>query len=150
MSSLPPEEDVRWEIAQRWADYVQAAKNKDPEALVAIWTPDMRLLSDPGGAEDIRSVEEHRALAATAFTVLTVESLTVDTDEVTLLSGSWAVEIGHWSEEVTIEGREGRQRLNGAYMGLWERQPDGRWLLRRFIRNRHDFANPVFEETLRR
>jgi uncharacterized protein (TIGR02246 family) len=150
MTGSPAEEDVRREIGQRWADYVQAAKNKDPEALVTIWTPDMRLLSDPGGAEDIRSAEEHRALAETAFTALTVEGLTVDTDEVTLISASSAVEIGHWSEEVTIEGREGRQRLYGAYMGLWERQPDGRWLLRRFIRNRHDFANPVFEETLKR
>jgi uncharacterized protein (TIGR02246 family) len=150
MTGSPAEEDVRREIGRRWADYLQAAKNKDPEALVAIWTRDMRLLSDPGGAEDIRSAEEYRALAAAAFTVLTIESLSVETDEVTLLSASSAVEIGHWSEEVTIEGREGRQRLYGAYMGLWERQPDGRWLLRRFIRNRHDFANPVFEETLKR
>ena len=86
-TAAPPDGDeVRAEIALGWSEYVEAAKAKDPAALVKIWAPDMRLLSDPGGFEDVRSAEEHSNLAATAFETLTVTSLTHDADEVIVIS----------------------------------------------------------------
>jgi len=147
---LPTESEVRAALQQQWSRYVRAAKTKDADGLVAIWTPGMRLLSDPGGAEDISSSAQYRDLAAAAFRTLTVVSLTIDPDEVTVLSPSTALELGSWSEEFTLQGQEKAVKIFGAYMGLWQRQSDGSWLLDRFIRNRHDFANSLLEEPLSR
>lgn len=147
---LPNESEVRDSLARQWAKYVGAALAKNPDALVAIWTPGMRLLSDPGGAEDIRSSTQYRELAAAAFKSLTVVSLNIDPDEVTVVSPTTALEVGKWSEAFTLQGQEKVIKIYGAYMGLWQRQADGTWLLSRFIRNRHDFANPLLEEPLSR
>ncbi len=35
-------------LAAQWETYIEAAKAKDIDGALSIWTPDTRLLSDPG------------------------------------------------------------------------------------------------------
>lgn len=146
----PDLETVRGEIAARWADYIEAGFAKDADALVQIWAPDMRMLSDPGGVEDLRSAQEHHDLAVKAWQSISVTDLTVVPDEVTLVGDSAAIEIGNWTEGFLIDGTTDTTEYFGAYLGVWRQQPDGRWLLSRFIRNRHDFVNQTISEAVNR
>ena len=141
-------DEVKEIIAQKWARYIEAANAKDADEMVKIWNQDMRLLSDPGGAEDVRSIEAHRELAEVGLSSVTVVSLEVEADEVSLTDQTTAVEIGTWKEEFAVDFQEANIKMYGAYLGIWKRQEDGDWLLYRFIRNRHDFVNPTFEEAL--
>ena len=148
-SPAPPDvEDVRAEIAQRWADYVDAAFAEDPEGLIAIWAPDMRMLSDPGGVENLTAAQQHRDLAEAAWQVLAVTDLTINPDEVKLLGDSTALEIGTWTEGFQLDGADAPANYFGAYMAVWQLQPDGRWLMHRFMRNRHDFVNATLDEAV--
>ncbi|MDX1748304.1 MAG: hypothetical protein R3324_20405 [Halobacteriales archaeon] len=85
-------------------------------------------------------------MAEAAWEVLSVTDLTVSPDEIKLLGDSTALEIGPWTEAFQLDGADSENRYFGAYMAVWQRQPDGRWLLHRFIRNRHDFVNPSLAE----
>jgi uncharacterized protein (TIGR02246 family) len=148
-SATPPDlEEVRAAIAQRWSDYVAAAYAEDPDALASIWAPDMRMLSDPGGVENLTSARQHRDLAEAAWQVLAVTDLTINPDEVKILGDSIAVEIGTWTEGFLMDGAESSNDFFGAYMAIWQLQRDGRWLMHRFIRNRHDFVNATIEEAV--
>lgn len=145
-STHPDVEKVRAEIAQRWSAYVDAAYVEDADALVSIWAPDMRMLSDPGGVENLTSARQHRDLAEAAWQVLAVTDLTISPDEVRILGDSIALEIGTWTEGFLMDGAESSNDFFGAYMAIWQLQPDGRWLMHRFIRNRHDIVNATIEE----
>ena len=140
-------DEVKEIITQKWIKYSNYAKDKNTVGLVDIWNEDMRLLSDPGGAEDIRSIEEHKNLAETGFKILTVVSLELEADEVSLIDNATAIEIGTWSEEFAISGMDETVKMFGAYMGIWKKKGND-WLLYRYIRNRHDFLNPTFENAL--
>ena len=149
-TSAPDLDEVRAEIAQRWSDYATAAFAEDADALVSIWAPDMRMLSDPGGVENLTSAKQHRDLAVAGWKVVDVTDLTMNPDEVKILGDSMALEIGKWTEGFLMDGAEASTDYFGAYLAIWQLQPDGRWLLHRFIRNRHDIVNETIEEALSR
>jgi ketosteroid isomerase-like protein len=141
-------QSIQQEITKQWSIYVDAAKRKDAETSITIWTPDTRLLSDPGGAEDIRTSEAYRQMADEAFKTLSVAQLEIDSEEITILSEDTALEIGKWMEEYVTDATGASVVAYGAYMAMWKLTADGNWKIHRFIRNRHDIANPTFEEAL--
>ena len=62
----------------------------------------------------------------------------LDPEEVQLTGSDWAFERGTYAITLAPKGQDGKMRDVGKYITLYERQPDGRWLMARDIWNSND------------
>ena len=144
-TTIPSVAEMEAVLAVQWETFSEAAKAKDIAGVLSVFTPDMRLLSDPGGLEDIRGRDAYGSIMEAAFPTVTVVDVSTAWDEILILDSESFMELGKWSEVYAFEESPDTLRAFGAYVSLWNKQPDGQWRIHRFIRNRHDFANPNIE-----
>jgi ketosteroid isomerase-like protein len=133
--------EIESHLENQWKTYIEAVKVKDIDRALSIWTTDTRLLSDPGGTEDIKGRDGYRAIMEAAFPVLSVVEISLESDEILILDAESVMELGLWNESYTFEESGDTLRVYGTFVSLWKKQDDGQWRIHRFIRNRHDFVN---------
>ena len=134
----PTMAEVEEKLTEQWQIYVEGAKNKDISLALSVWSTDLRLLGDPGGAEEITGRDGYRQFMEVAFPVLSVVELTTERDEILLLDSDDAIETGRWRETYKFDETGDTVTYYGAYTILWRLETDSEWRIHRFIRNRHD------------
>ena len=114
--------------AERW---VEAAKEENADDLARIYTKDAILL--PPGSPPIKGRANIRSLFAEQFARLDA-TIEFHTQEL-VVAGEWAYRWGYYV--ITAETQdENELRIKDKYLEIWNRGPNGQWLIARDIWNR--------------
>ena len=119
------------EIARQGERHNAAWRLSNADSVAAVFAPDAVIMFPD--APDARGREAIRAMLAGMFDSTTVESLDVRPDTIEVY-GSSAMEWGTYTESVKPRSSPAVS-FEGRYVLHWQRQPDGRWAIRRFIGN---------------
>ena len=118
---------VRHAIDSGNAKFLKALETGDGKAYAALFAPDgVELLSGGGGATIGRSAigaDETASAKAAKITGGTIHTTNVYLDGVT------AYETGTYSFDVVLPGKPAKVVL-GRYFEIWQKQPDGAWLIK--------------------
>jgi ketosteroid isomerase-like protein len=124
-------------IAEAGQQLVASIDTDDVDGIMAGLTPDHVTMAPNVPAlagEELRAWHESRVAAGTT-------TFTRTSEEVTVL-GDWVWE--RWSSRISYTPREGGEAEEGVGKGvwIWQRQPDGEWMLARSIWN-SDLPRPT-------
>ncbi|MFW6078976.1 MAG: YybH family protein [Gemmatimonadota bacterium] len=123
-------------IERRGAEWVDAARREDADALAALYTEDAVLL--PPGAEALSGREAIRAMFADQFARFDGE-YDFRTEEI-VVRDDLAYRWGGYRAAIEVPGGEA-MRLDDSFIEIWRRGADGEWRIARDIWN-HDVPPP--------
>lgn len=125
-------EDITVAVAQIWEEYASSLMAGDIERWLSLWTEDgVQLPPDElpvVGKERIR--ERNRAVADRfAFANMEIRNAEV------VSAGDWAYARGTYTAMLTPAGGGDTIHIDGKYMTILRREPDGSWRIHRDIFN---------------
>lgn len=115
---------VRQAIAAGNAKFLRSLENGDAKSFAALFAPDgIELASGDSGITKGRSEIEAAAADGTKITGGNIHTTNV------YLDGDVAYETGTYGFDFAVPGKPSRL-ATGRYFEIWERQPDGSWLIK--------------------
>lgn len=122
---------ARAEVLAASDSYMQAVSALDAELVASMWTEDG--IAYPPDAEALVGREALQQMLAASYPQMTIEDFAVHSREIEP-SGGTAYEVTTYSERIQVGSAE-PQDLNGRYMFVWRKMPDGSWRISRGIYN---------------
>jgi uncharacterized protein (TIGR02246 family) len=115
---------VRQAIAAGNAKFLRSLENGDAKSFAALFAPDgIELASGDSGITKGRSAIRAAAADGTKITGGNIHTTNV------YLDGAVAYETGTYGFDFAVPGKPSRL-ATGRYFEIWERQPDGSWLIK--------------------
>lgn len=121
------EAEARDAIAKVRSAWKDAADRKDAASVAALYTDDATFV----GTESPIATGRQGIEAALAKSFPVIKSTTIDSKELTV-SGDIAYDYGSFTQEVTPPNAK-PQTINGYYLVVVRRQPDGNWKIARHV-----------------
>src|SRR5262249_13227101 len=106
--------------------YIAAYSAGDPAGIAQTFTEDCAVYAPDG--PPVHGPDGVAAFYAEQFRIMTPSSLSIHPDEEVEV-GEMGYGCGTWSAVVTIPGSDAPVTLEGKYLNLLKRQPDGSWKL---------------------
>jgi ketosteroid isomerase-like protein len=129
-----PDSAARVDITRTMAGYERALLARNTQAAASYFMPDARLLEqgadDVVGVRAIRSAMDDFFSAGGVVTGLSLESEDIHVD------GRIAFELGSFERRFRM-GNSAEETIRGRYMIRWERGPEARWRIARFLLNHY-------------
>ena len=131
-ATQPSNEEVVAAVNAIWDEYEESQMESDPERWIALWTDDGVKMPPNGpaleGKEPIFDrVQRGMKNAPTDEMVITALE--------TQGAGDWAYSRGVYTATITMADTGERELLDGKFMTILQRQPDGSWKIHRDIHN---------------
>ena len=125
-------EAVTAAVNEIWSQYSSSLISGDIDAWLSLWTDDG--IQMPPDSPPVIGMEQIRARNTAVSDQFTVDSIEITNEEVRV-AGDWAYARGTYT--ATLTPRQGGEALfiDGKYMTILERQPDGSWKIHRDIFN---------------
>lgn len=124
-------EAVTATVNEIWSQYSSSLNSGDNDAWLSLWTDDG--IQMPPNSPPVIGKEQIRARNQAALDQFTVD-IEITNEEVRV-AGDWAYARGTYT--ATLTPKQGGEALfiDGKYMTILERQPDGSWKIHRDIFN---------------
>jgi uncharacterized protein (TIGR02246 family) len=130
--SEPDVAEVTAEIEALWEEYAAANVAGDVDRYLALW--DENGIQMPGGSPAIEGIENIRSRKVAGFEKWDITSMTITNLEVEVV-GDWAYVRGTYQSTRTPVVGGDTEQIDGKYMTILRKQPDGSWKLYRDISN---------------
>ncbi|MCB0108219.1 MAG: nuclear transport factor 2 family protein [Caldilineaceae bacterium] len=128
----PSDEDVVAAVNAIWREYEAAQIASDPDRWVALWTEDG--VKMPPDVPALEGKEAIYARAERGMTNAPVDEMVITALE-TQGAGDWAYSRGTFTVTYTIAETGVQELMDGKFMTILQRQPDGTWKIHRDIHN---------------
>jgi ketosteroid isomerase-like protein len=115
------------QLTQRRADYGDALKSNDGEAVASFWTADAKLREPGMKLDGSAAVAKY---ASDFFVNGKVTGLDIRPEEV-FVHGDVAYEFGSYDESGSTGGKA--FAVQNHYVLKWQREPNGEWRMARFV-----------------
>ncbi|HRW10612.1 MAG TPA: nuclear transport factor 2 family protein, partial [Caldilineaceae bacterium] len=127
----PSDEDVVAAVNAIWREYEAAQIASDPDRWVALWTEDGVKMPP-----DVPALEGKEAIYARAQRSMAepIDDMVITALE-TQSAGDWAYSRGTFTFTYTIAETGVQELMEGKFMTILQRQPDGTWKIHRDIHN---------------
>ncbi|TVQ28862.1 MAG: nuclear transport factor 2 family protein [Spirochaetaceae bacterium] len=113
---------VRMEIEAIFADYSAAANAEDTDAWIALW--DVDGIQMPPGAPAVVGRDAIYQRVRPVHQMMDLEGFSITVEEVEA-AGPWAYARGVYTVSMTPKAGGATNRINGKYLTVFRRQPDG-------------------------
>lgn len=118
-------------VNQIYAEYAASLKAGDPDRWTALWTEDgMQLVPDMPALDGKPALRADIGAFLDAFEV----DMAMDNQEVEV-AGDWAYARGLYTATLTPKDGSDPIPIDGKYLSIFQKQPDGSWKLHRDVYN---------------
>ena len=128
----PSDEEVAAAVNAIWDEYEAAQMASDPERWIALWTDDGVKMPPNGPALDGKDpifVRVQRGMTNAPVDEMVITALETQN------AGDWAYSRGNFTVTYTIAETGVQEMMDGKFMTILQRQPDGTWKIHRDIHN---------------